>query len=108
MELGFCPSTQELQKHLQELTKNEEARFTLEEIKTALPPNGAAGRVSLTLRERGRIVGFKFRAADQVTEYKYLNLEGSKKRHPSRPFQGRECSFKSGGVRRNESARGRL
>lgn len=80
MELGFCPNVAELEAYLKELKRGEpeEARFTLEEIKTALPPNGAAGRVSLTLRERGRIVGFKFRAVDE-TEPKYLNLEGYQK-----------------------------
>ena len=91
MELGFCPNVAELEAYLKGLKRavkatdeagadvsSEEDRFTLEEIKTALPPNGAAGRVSLTLRERGRIVAFKFRAVDE-TEPKYLNLEGYQK-----------------------------
>lgn len=88
MELGFCPNLQEVEAHLRTQKEkpkseggedaNEEARFTLEEIKTVLPPFGAAGRVSITLRERGRIIGFKFRAIDE-TEPKYLNLEGYKK-----------------------------
>ena len=83
MELGFCSSLGDLQKHLQGLTKNDEALFDAEEIKAALPPISAAGRVTITLRERGRIIGFKFRAVDEKEpKYKYLNLEGyQKERH---------------------------
>lgn len=94
IELGFCPNLAEVEAFLKEKrriikTKDEagadvtskEERFTIEEIKAALPPNGAAGRVSITLREFGRIVGFKFRSVDGA-EPKYLNLEGyQKERH---------------------------
>lgn len=70
MEIGYCPNLPDLERYLK-----EQPRFSPEEIKKVLPPNGAAGRVSLALRERGRIVGFIFRAVgDQVP--KYLALEG--------------------------------
>lgn len=70
MEIGYCPNLPDLERYLK-----EQKRFSSEEIKKVLPPNGAAGRVSLALRERGRIVGFTFRAVgDQAP--KYLTLEG--------------------------------
>jgi DNA primase len=91
MELGFCPNLAEVKQYLQaqkrtvkerneagEEIEREEARFTIEEIEKALPPNGAAGRVTITLREFGQVVGFKFRAVDE-TDPKYLTLEGYKR-----------------------------
>lgn len=69
IELGYLPNIPDFEKHLQA------GGFSVEEIKNVLPPGGAAGRVSLTLRERGRIVGFKFRSIND-REPKYLNLEG--------------------------------
>lgn len=91
MEVGYCPNLPDLRQYLERQTRavkttdetgaevvTEAQRFTPEEIQTVLPPYGAAGRVSLTLRERGRIVGFSFRSVDGK-EPKYLNLEGYKK-----------------------------
>ena len=91
MEVGYCPNLPELRQYLERQTRavkttdetgaevvTEEQRFAPEEIQKVLPPNGGAGRVSLTLRERGRIVGFSFRSVDGK-EPKYLNLEGYKK-----------------------------
>ena len=109
MELGFCPNLSEVEAFLKgqkrtvktkdeagkELTSEEE-RFTLEEIKAALPPNGSAGRVSITLREFGRIIGFKFRAVDGA-DPKYLNLEGYKKeRHLPGLKRGEHVVFVEG------------
>lgn len=68
LELGYLPNIPDLEKAIQA------GGFSPEEIKSVLPPGGAAGRVSLTLRERGRIVGFKFRSIDG--EPKYLNQSG--------------------------------
>lgn len=112
MELGFCPNLAEVEAYLKEQkrtvkTKDEagaeivsqEARFTLEEIKTALPPNGAAGRVSITLREFGRVVGFKFRAVDGGGEPKYLTLEGyQRERHLPGLKRGEEVVFVEGEI----------
>ena len=91
MEIGYCPNLPDLERYLREQKRQikttdesgaeiitEQPRFALEEIKKVMPPNGAAGRVSLTLRERGRIVGFKFRAVDGK-EHKYLALADYKK-----------------------------
>lgn len=109
MELGFCPNLSEVEAFLKgqkrtvktkdeagaELTSEEE-RFTLEEIKAALPPNGSAGRVSITLREFGRIIGFKFRAVDGA-DPKYLNLEGyQKERHLPGLKRGEHVVFVEG------------
>lgn len=60
MEIGYLPNLPDLEPYLKEYK---------------MPPSKAAGRVSLTLRERGRIVGFVFRAVDG-SEPKYLALEG--------------------------------
>ena len=109
MELGFCPNLAEVEAYLKEQKRtvktkdeagaeltSEEERFTLEEIKAALPPNGAAGRVTITLREFGRIVGFKFRAVDGA-EPKYLNLEGyQKERHLPGLKRGEHVVFVEG------------
>ena len=109
MELGFCPNLAEVEAYLKEQKRtvktkdeagaeltSEEERFTLEEIKAALPPNGAAGRVTITLREFGRIVGFKFRAVDGA-EPKYLNLEGyQKERHLPGLKRGEHLVFVEG------------
>jgi len=109
MEVGFCPNLAEVEAFLKEQKRtvktkdeagaeisSEEERFTLEEIKEALPPNGAAGRVSITLREFGRIVGFKFRAVDGA-EPKYLNLEGyAKERHLPGLKRGEHVVFVEG------------
>lgn len=109
MELGFCPNLAEVEAFLKGQKRtvktkdeagadvtSEEERFTLEEIKAALPPNGAAGRVSITLREFGRIVGFKFRAVDGA-EPKYLNLEGyQKERHLPGLKRGEHVVFVEG------------
>jgi DNA primase len=91
MELGYCPTLAEVEAYLKEQKRtiktkdesgaeisSEEGRFTLEEIKAVLPPNGGAGRVTITLREFGRIIGFKFRAV-HGEDPKYLNLEGYQK-----------------------------
>lgn len=72
VELGYLPNIPDLEKIMQA------GGFSPEEIKNVLPPGGAAGRVSLTLRERGRIVGFKFRSIDGK-EPKYLNQSGYQK-----------------------------
>jgi DNA primase len=109
MELGFCPNLAEVEAYLKEQKRtvktkdeagaeltSEEERFTLEEIKAALPPNGSAGRVSITLREFGRIIGFKFRAVDGA-DPKYLNLEGYKKeRHLPGLKRGEHVVFVEG------------
>ena len=121
MELGFCPNLAEVEAYLKEQKRaitvtseseggqiwdavtgsilwstREEERFTIEEIKAALPPNGAAGRVTITLREFGRIVGFKFRAVDGA-EPKYLNLEGyQKERHLPGLKRGEHVVFVEG------------
>lgn len=109
MELGFCPNLAEVEAYLKEQKRtiktkdeagadvtSEEERFTLEEIKAALPLNGSAGRVSITLREFGRIIGFKFRAVDEA-DPKYLNLEGYKKeRHLPGLKRGEHVVFVEG------------
>lgn len=63
MEIGYLPNLPDLEPYLKEYK---------------MAPSKAAGRVSLTLRERGRIVGFAFRAVDG-SEPKYLALEGYEK-----------------------------
>ena len=109
MEVGYCPNLPDLEKHLKAQRRavkttdesgaevvTEEARFTLEEIKKVMPLNGAAGRVSLTLRERGRIVGFAFRAVDDK-EPKYLTLEGySREAHLPGLTRGENVVFVEG------------
>ena len=121
MELGFCPNLAEVEAYLKGqkrtitvtseseggqiwdavtgsilMRTREEERFTLEEIKAALPPNGSAGRVSITLREFGRVIGFKFRAVDGA-EPKYLNLEGyAKERHLPGLKRGEHVVFVEG------------
>lgn len=67
-ELGFLPSVTMLREHL------NGGGFDL----SLLPNPNAAGRLSITLRENGKIVGFKFRAID-AQEPKYLNQHGYEK-----------------------------
>ena len=73
VELGYLPNIPDFEKHIM-----QSGGFSPEEIKNVLPPGSAAGRVSLTLREQGRIVGFKFRSIDSK-EPKYLNQSGYQK-----------------------------
>ena len=70
-ELGFLPSVPALLAHLNEKFGDIEA--------APLPPGNAGGRMAITLRERGKIVGFKYRAIDNVTQPKYLNVSGYEK-----------------------------
>ena len=78
LELGFFPSDLGLRLHLESIkTPAGQGRFSPDEIAGLIDsiPHGAGGRVSLTLRERGRIVGFKFRSVDGK-EPKYLSQSG--------------------------------
>jgi DNA primase len=91
IEAGYYPGAEELRAHLEAA-----AQFTPEEIARAIPIPKAAGRLSLTLRERGRIIGFKFRSIDG-TEPKYLNLEGyQKEAHLPGLTRGQEVIFVEG------------
>ena len=91
IEAGYFPDAAELRAYLE-----AGGQFTPEEIGRAIPIPKAAGRLSLTLRERGRIIGFKFRSIDG-TEPKYLNLEGYKKEaHLPGLTRGQEVIFVEG------------
>ncbi len=72
-EIGYLPNLPDFKKHLQG------AGFSPEEIEKVLPEDSrAAGRVTLALREYGRILAFKFRSIDGK-EPKYLNISGYEK-----------------------------
>lgn len=68
MELGFLPTTAALFAHL-----TSGGRFEADQVDDALRlPQNAVGRLSVALRERGRLVGFAFRAlADEKPKYLY-------------------------------------
>lgn len=71
-ELGFLPGVPALLAYLKEKFGDIEP--------PPLPPITAGGRLSITLRERGKIVGFKFRVLhDRKCDDKYLNSKGYEK-----------------------------
>lgn len=69
-EIGYFSGLPALAKHLREIFGESP------DVLELLPDGNAAGRLSLTMRECGRIVGFQFRAISEQQEPKYLFAKG--------------------------------